>query len=91
MGRIGRVADLEGALCRGVDPDLFFGPSGPETRSERLEREAQAKAICRTCPAIVPCRAFALAELELYGVWGGLSEQERRTQLARSGRLTTHI
>jgi WhiB family transcriptional regulator, redox-sensing transcriptional regulator len=83
--------DLDGANCRGADPDLFFGPSAPETRKERMEREAAAKALCRACPALAPCRTYAMAQAELYGVWGGMSEQERRTQLARAGRLSAHL
>jgi hypothetical protein len=81
------VPDLEGARCRGADSDLFFGPPGAESRTERLRREATAKAMCRDCPALQPCRAYALTHAELYGVWGGLGEQERRTQLMRLGRL----
>lgn len=83
------VPDLEGARCRGADSDLFFGPSGVESRTERMRREAVAKAMCRECPALQACRAYALTHAELYGVWGGMGEQERRTQLLRLGRLTT--
>ena len=83
------VPDLEGARCRGADSDLFFGPSGVESRTERLRREAAAKAMCRECPALQACRAYALTHAELYGVWGGMGEQERRTQLLRLGRLPT--
>jgi len=81
------VPDLEGARCRGADSDLFFGPPGAESRTERMRRETTAKAMCRDCPALQPCRAYALTHAELYGVWGGLGEQERRTHLMRLGRL----
>jgi WhiB family transcriptional regulator, redox-sensing transcriptional regulator len=55
-----------------------------------MRREAAAKAMCRECPALQPCRAYALTNAELYGVWGGMGEQERRTQLLRLGRLAAH-
>ena len=76
-----------GARCHGADPDLFFGPPGVETRIDRQRREAEAKALCRECPALVACREHALVNAEVFGVWGGLGEQERRTQLVRLGRL----
>jgi WhiB family redox-sensing transcriptional regulator len=81
------AAALPDARCRGADSELFFGPPGIEGRTERLEREAAAKALCRECPVLLECRAYALTHVELYGVWGGLGEQERRTHLARAGRL----
>jgi WhiB family transcriptional regulator, redox-sensing transcriptional regulator len=71
--------------CRTEDPALFFGPNRFEPKHERLAREAAAKAICATCPALVPCRQHALAHGELYGVWGGLGEADRRTLLADGG------
>lgn len=81
-------AGFSGALCRGEDPDLFFGPPGMESRAERQRREAEAKAVCRQCPEMMACRAYALDQAELYGVWGGLGEQERRSQLVRLGRVS---
>jgi WhiB family redox-sensing transcriptional regulator len=36
-----------------------------------------AKAVCATCPVIAQCRAHAIAVQEPYGIWGGLSEEER--------------
>jgi WhiB family transcriptional regulator, redox-sensing transcriptional regulator len=75
------------ASCRVEDPMLFFGPNRFEPKRERLQREAAAKAVCAGCPALVECRAYALAQEELYGVWGGLGEADRRTMLARGGAL----
>ena len=55
--------------------DLFFAPAGerPETR---VLREARARAICRNCDVITPCRDWARSMRE-YGFWGGESEEER--------------
>ena len=60
----------EEANCRGVDPDLFFPERGASTR--------EAKAACRGCEARVDCLEYALAHGEKFGIWGGLSERERR-------------
>jgi WhiB family redox-sensing transcriptional regulator len=70
--------------CRGVDSSLFFHPEG-ERGPSRARREAEAKAICVTCPVIKECAAHALQVREPYGVWGGLSEGERE-QLISTGR-----
>lgn len=67
------------ASCRGHDPTLFFGPNRFEPKRERLAREAAAKAVCVTCPVQAPCREYAVAAGESFGVWGGLGEAERRT------------
>jgi len=88
-GRTGTTVDrLDGARCRGADAELFFGPSEHESRVERIRRESAAKSMCRDCPAVLACRSHALEHGEVYGVWGGLGEQERRTQLARLGRTS---
>lgn len=76
------------AKCKGADAPLFFGPNRFEPKRERLAREAAAKAICRSCPALPACREYALSHGELYGVWGGLGEAERRSLIARRTGLT---
>src|SRR5213592_3136446 len=58
------------ANCMGVDPDLFFPERGASTR--------EAKAVCRGCVVQVDCLEYALAHGEKFGIWGGLSERERR-------------
>lgn len=64
------------AACRGMDVDAFYHP--PRERNRRRERRiAQAKTICDQCPVITQCRRHALEAREPYGIWGGLSEQER--------------
>ena len=64
-------------LCRGVDSSVFFHPDGERGRA-RAQREMRAKEMCRSCPVITQCRSHALAVGEPYGIWGGLSERERR-------------
>ena len=72
------------AACRG-NPEPFFHPYG-EREPSRSRREAAAKAVCATCPVLERCREHALAAREPYGVWGGLSEEERDVLLRRSPR-----
>lgn len=71
------------SMCRSEDPELFFpvGEAGPA-----LGQTEEAKAVCRRCPVIRPCRTWALDHHEEAGVWGGLSEQERRTIRVRAAR-----
>lgn len=72
------------AACRGMASSFFFHPEG-ERGPARARREAQAKAVCFECPAMVACRAHALQVHEPYGIWGGLSEGERAQMLTLSG------
>ena len=58
------------ANCLGVDPDLFFPERGASTR--------EAKEVCRGCVVRGECLEYALANGEKFGIWGGLSERERR-------------
>ncbi|MBA2414525.1 MAG: WhiB family transcriptional regulator [Geodermatophilaceae bacterium] len=73
---------LRGA-CRGRDTVLFFHPDG-ERGTARARRQEAAKAVCATCPVLDACRHHALAVHEPYGVWGGMSEEERSRQLAEA-------
>lgn len=59
-----------------MDVEAFFHPPG-ERGTSRRRRIAQAKEICGQCPVIDACREHALSAVEPYGVWGGLSEEER--------------
>ena len=58
------------ANCRGADADLFFPERGASTR--------KAKAICAACEVKGDCLDFALRAGEKFGIWGGMSERERR-------------
>ncbi len=58
------------ANCMGVDPDLFFPERGASTR--------EAKEVCRGCVVREDCLEYALDNGEKFGIWGGMSERERR-------------
>ncbi len=58
------------ANCMGVDPELFFPERGASTR--------EAKEVCRGCVVREDCLEYAIANGEKFGIWGGMSERERR-------------
>lgn len=60
------------ANCRNVDPDSLFVKGA---------KQRDARSICRACPVLTQCLAQALNEKLEYGVWGGLTERERRAML----------
>ena len=66
------------AACRGVDPEIFH-PSDEDDPSA-------AKAVCAECPVRESCLEHALAVREKHGVWGGLTERERRRVLRQRRR-----
>src|SRR5690606_16229294 len=65
------------------DPELFFpvGASGPA-----LLQIAEAKTVCRGCPVVTECLTWALESGQDAGVWGGMSEDERRALTRRNAR-----
>jgi WhiB family transcriptional regulator, redox-sensing transcriptional regulator len=63
------------AACQGADPDLFFPVSGANPARAQL---AAAKAVCTGCPVQDECLRYALAAGPVHGIWGGLTEEERR-------------
>lgn len=77
---LGVLADLFGdvkggdwrerAVCAQADPDEWFQEKGGSTKV--------AKSVCARCPVKAECLEYALARDERFGVWGGLSERERR-------------
>lgn len=69
------------AACQGEDPELFF-PVG----TSAVLQLAEAKWVCARCPVQGPCLEWALLTGAEYGVWGGLSEDERRTLRRRAAR-----
>ncbi len=68
------------AACRDADPELFF-PDG-DIRSARAQVKT-AKLICRGCLVSAACLSWALASGQEAGIWGGLTEDERRRLLRR--------
>ena len=71
------------AECRGSDIETFFHPEN-ERGPSRANRERRAKAICATCPVIENCLRWALKAEEPYGIWGGLSAEDRCALLRES-------
>jgi WhiB family transcriptional regulator, redox-sensing transcriptional regulator len=71
------------AACRGEDSELFFpvGSTGPA-----LPQIAAAKEVCARCPVREACLEFALSTGQGYGIWGGLTEDERRSVRRRRQR-----
>lgn len=68
--------------CRRAGSEVFFHPEG-ERGAQRRARIQTAKRICSSCPVVQQCLEHSLTVEEPYGVWGGLSEEERDTYLAR--------
>jgi len=65
-----RAAWVDRSACRGVDVNRFFPHRG--------EPVDTLKAICRGCPVRADCLDYAMVNVERHGIWGGLSERERR-------------
>jgi WhiB family redox-sensing transcriptional regulator len=76
------MAWMRQAECAGEEPELFFpvGSTGPA-----LDQMRRAKAICARCPVRAECLEWAIASGIDHGVWGGTTEEERRS-LRRSRR-----
>jgi WhiB family redox-sensing transcriptional regulator len=73
LGQFGMAEEptwQERALCAQTDPEAFFPEKGGSTR--------EAKRICTTCEVRDECLEYALEHDERFGIWGGLSERERR-------------
>lgn len=66
------------AACAGDMGSAFYPPVRPERKAVRVERERQAKAVCASCPVRSDCLEHALTSDERYGIWGGLTQKERR-------------
>ncbi|WP_281279803.1 WhiB family transcriptional regulator [Subtercola boreus] len=65
------------SLCAQTDPEAFFPEKGGSTRD--------AKRICQTCEVKSQCLEYALQNDERFGIWGGLSERERRKLRKQAG------
>ncbi|MBD3690077.1 WhiB family transcriptional regulator [Nanchangia anserum] len=64
------------ALCAQTDPEAFFPEKGGSTR--------EAKQVCQLCRVRDDCLRYALENDERFGIWGGLSERERRRLKGRA-------
>ena len=65
------------ALCAQTDPEAFFPEKGGSTR--------EAKRVCRSCEVRAECLEYALEHDERFGIWGGMSERERRRLKREAG------
>ncbi len=82
--------------CAGTDPEIFYAEEaynqdGTKLISAVYKYESQAKEICRSCPLISKCLAYAIDNYEM-GIWGGTNERERtvlRSRLTRIGMSRT--
>jgi WhiB family redox-sensing transcriptional regulator len=72
---------MESGLCRQVDVSDAMFVSGKD--------QAKAKVLCRTCPVALLCLADALDNKTEFGVWGGLTERERRRLLKQHPNVTS--
>ncbi len=73
----------ERGRCLGLDPEIFYPPEDDEAAAE------PAKAICAVCPVREACLEHALTRREKIGVWGGLTERERRRLIRQRRRLAS--
>ncbi len=76
------------SACRDEDPELFFpiGTTGPA-----LMQVEDAKAVCRRCDVVEACLSWALDNGQDAGVWGGMSEDERRALKRRRARARARM
>jgi WhiB family transcriptional regulator, redox-sensing transcriptional regulator len=70
LADVREMAWADWAVCAEVDAELWFPEKGGSSR--------QAKMICRACPVRIECLNFALDRNERFGIYGGLTERERR-------------
>jgi WhiB family redox-sensing transcriptional regulator len=71
----------ERAACLEYPAVIFFGLDDSESPAERRSREDMAKSICARCEVRQECLEYALVTREPYGIWGGLTEIERKARL----------
>jgi len=71
------------AACQSTSAAHFYPPSTTETRDQRHDRESAARELCTRCAVRDTCLEYALFVQEPYGIWGGMTEMERRRILRR--------
>ena len=62
-------------VCSQIDPELFF----PEDKLDAQQKIKVVRPICQSCEFKNPCLEYALKHKDLYGIWGGFTEQERKS------------
>ncbi len=81
------------AICRDEDSELFFPLGGDNSYVKEsaayLEAAEEAKSVCRRCPVVSDCLAWALESGQDHGVWGAMTAYERRSLRRQSGRKRT--
>jgi len=80
---------FEGA-CNGEETNEFFLEDDMRG-AKKINRQVSAIAICNTCPVKQQCLDHALKVPEMYGIWGGMTEEQRHTLAKRSGIVYEHI
>lgn len=73
------------AACRDEDPEIFF-PTATEVTPHGWLEVAEAQRVCDRCPVRRACLSSALESGEEFGIWGGLTEKERRALRRRRSR-----
>jgi WhiB family redox-sensing transcriptional regulator len=76
--------------CVDKDPESFFLESNMRGKQKR-DREQTAIAVCNTCPVKQECLDHALKVPEMYGVWGGMTEEQRHVIARRLGIVYEHL
>lgn len=72
------------AACNGVDPETFFLEHNTRGKT-KYSKEQKAIAICNTCPVKQECLDHALKVPEIFGVWGGMTEDQRQSLVKKLG------
>jgi WhiB family redox-sensing transcriptional regulator len=78
--------EFENALCKYTDPEIFFPTTTGNQQAEHLnESNRTAIKICKSCEHEVECAAYALVRPRLYGIWGGLTNTDRKRMRRKYG------
>lgn len=85
LAGVRRTSWMSRSACKRADPELFF-PSATDRTAPAQARAA--KAVCAGCQVRAECLAYALATRQIHGVWGGTTEDERRTMTRRNYRIS---
>ena len=82
---------MQSALCRQVDPELFFPSSSNDATDGLITTIRQAKAICQQCPVQLPCLDAALENDERHGIWGGVNFATARSRTRDQLRIQRRV